>query len=285
MLSIIGEKNKGPIRGRAFGNSCGDSKSSAGVCSMQQKPGRWIYLEDPSEGAVTFQIGAVGSDGVILASDRSIQKRAGLYRTSAETEKITLCDDVPLAFCCNGDDLAQFAGNLIAEKIRSAPNRPNSAVELQDLLEQCAQEALVSEFRKSFYEDLHGGVVTLTYEFPKRVTLWQMEARDLKDRNQPHATKWDTKITAGDWSTSAVYFLERFYPNSSALLTTSELVGLCAHCILAAGNLAPDRIHGLEIAVCKKDEWRKLPEDRIQELKEIFGEVDDYTRKKLLQAP
>jgi len=251
---------------------------------MQQKPGRWIYLEDPSEAAVTFQIGAVGSDGAILASDRLVQRRVGLYRTTSETEKVTLCDDVHFAFCCAGDDLAQFAGNLIAQKVRSAPIRPDSAAQFGDLLEECAREALSSEFRKRSYEPFAGGQVTLTYEFPQRVTVWQVEVRDLPDPNQPHAVKCDTKITAGDWLSPAVYFLERFCLNSSAMLTTSELVGLCAGCILAAGNLAPDRIHGLDIAICKKDGWHKLSENRIQELKEIFGEVDDYTRKRLLQA-
>jgi hypothetical protein len=68
---------------------------------------------------VTFQIGALGDEGIVLGSDkRATDEHGGWVRTTYDTPKIKMFDDLRLAYCWAGDALARYAAESIVSAIR-----------------------------------------------------------------------------------------------------------------------------------------------------------------------
>src|SRR5580698_773185 len=63
---------------------------------------------------MTFQVGLVGSDGVLLASDRR-HTRQDTCRSSFQSDKIFLSSRQRLAYCAAGDDIAEAVGVKLLE--------------------------------------------------------------------------------------------------------------------------------------------------------------------------
>src|SRR5205809_8004096 len=83
------------------------------------RKGHWVYISDPEEIPVTFQIGIVGSDGILLASDRATTRINGYRGSPFMATKITTVGDF-LAYCCAGDDTAITLSNEIEKNIDRA---------------------------------------------------------------------------------------------------------------------------------------------------------------------
>src|SRR5579863_4399601 len=71
--------------------------------------GQWVYHPGPEEIPVTFQIGALGDEGIILGSDRRAADESHGTRTTFDTPKIVVIDDLRLAYCYAGDLLAKHS--------------------------------------------------------------------------------------------------------------------------------------------------------------------------------
>ena len=69
---------------------------------------RWIYHRPLEDIPVTFQVGMVGSDGVVLASDRCYTRHDSA-RSSYEGDKIFVAENKPLALCAAGEDISEKA--------------------------------------------------------------------------------------------------------------------------------------------------------------------------------
>src|SRR5258708_3142237 len=103
----------------------------------------------PSEDVpMTFQVGLVGSDGVLLASDKRVRDVRGGLVATFDTDKIVVLDDLHLAYCFAGDLLARHAAGLIVTELRKHTHplaQPGPL--LQEVLHNCAENAWHSEFR------------------------------------------------------------------------------------------------------------------------------------------
>lgn len=68
---------------------------------------------------MTYQIGMVASDGILLASDMRCLETdlPGVPATSSYREKIVVVENKGLGYCCAGDDCALALGTQISEAI------------------------------------------------------------------------------------------------------------------------------------------------------------------------
>src|SRR5213080_1086686 len=66
------------------------------------------------EGILTFLVGIIGSDGVLLASDRKHTRQSDV-RTGFKAPKVFISGDKQLAYCCSGDEFANEIGRSLLE--------------------------------------------------------------------------------------------------------------------------------------------------------------------------
>ncbi len=206
---------------------------------------------------MTFQVGLVGNDGVVLASDKRVRDVRGGLVTTFDTDKIVVLDDLHLAYCFAGDLLARHAAHLIVTELKKHTHPlPHTGPVLQGILQDSATRAWDSEFRVNSGlggNPLSGGTVTLVYRSSEGVQLWHLVVCQ-----DPYAIPIGNKISSGELTSPAVFFLERYYPESTPRPATKDLVPLAAHCVLMAGALNPAGVGGLEMLICTKAESTKL---------------------------
>ena len=70
---------------------------------------------------MTFQIGMVGEDGVLLASDRAYTRLGSGTRTALSSQKLIITPAENIAYCCAGDDFTQ----MVADDICRLPKPPS----------------------------------------------------------------------------------------------------------------------------------------------------------------
>lgn len=228
-----------------------------------KQSGRWVYIPDPEEIPVTFQIGMVGSDGVLLASDRLASQSAtdgpGPYRDTFRTDKIRITESKRIAYCCAGDKLSIEAGRKIAGSIAEL----QGDYAIQQGIYSYGSEAISEERQrmagKQPWERLRGGSLLLVTSVPS-LGLWRVDIA--LDRNIPCALKVEDKIWVGDNTTPAAFFPERYYQKRPI----EELVFLAAHTVLTAGSMNPAGVGGLDIALCRPSGFEMLPAERVAAL-------------------
>jgi hypothetical protein len=213
---------------------------------------------------VTFQVGFVGNDGVLLGSDKRVMMM-GQVRSSSLAEKIHIeADD--LAYCCTGGDLA----SLMREPIIAAIRTPTGDFR-SDLLQNCQMTILETLKGVKLNELLsQKGAILFARRANSGVELWRILVGTLGTSVLPDQIT--DKVTQGDESSSARLFVERYFPKHPVAI--ASLVPLAAHSILTAGVLNPDAVEGLEIVLCTQSAFRKLPSDEIAALIESSTKRD-----------
>jgi len=209
------------------------------------------------EGPVTFQIGMIASDGILLASDRLAIKEVGLNipKEPFETEKIFVHADKHLAYCCAGDELASGVGRIIADTVRVTDQ------DVRPMLLQCVKQGMETSPTCWF-----GGSVLLVCGDPP-FRLWRVQLNRNNQTGPEVRRVPGAYVTAGQECSYARFFLEQYLPkHRQAKLKAAELVPLAAHTVLTAGDLDPANVRGLEIVTCTNTGFERLPDSRIDEL-------------------
>jgi len=217
-----------------------------------------VYDERPlgEETPMTFQVGFVGNDGVLLASDRRIVMM-GRVRASSLADKIFI-EGNDLAYCCAGGDLASVMRQPIIDAVRTA-----SADFRSDLIQRCQMKILELLEGCPLNEVLRQkGVILFARRLDGRVELWRILLGTLGTSVIPEHI--ENKIVQGDELSSASLFVERYFPVCPCPIRT--LIPLAAHTIVTAEWLNPDAVGGLEIVLCSHAGFEKLPNDQIEEL-------------------
>src|SRR5258708_21532673 len=154
---------------------------------------------------MTFQVGLVGSDGVLLASDKRVRDVRGGLVATFDTDKIVVLDDLHLAYCFAGDLLARHAAGLIVTELRKHTHPlAQQGPLLQEVLHNCAENAWHSEFRLNSGlggNPLSGGTVTLVYRSSDGVQLWHLVVCQ-----DSFAMPIGNKISTGELTSPAVFF-------------------------------------------------------------------------------
>jgi len=228
---------------------------------------------------MTFQVGIVGSDGVLLASDRSHLSFApgqGSARTSYSASKIHT--EGCIAYCTSGGEYSAFAAKRIIHYLST----DRGVEQMRKALEDAGWEALqlclkslgqeVMEFRR------HGSVLAVNIS-SSPVSLWHMDVAFVgREAIQIEDCKY-----GGDMGNAAVFFTER-YRSGKTLVPIKNLRLMAAHTILMASKLNPTAVSGLEILECRADGFERVSDNEIAKLMSMSERLDTEISN-ALQAP
>lgn len=210
--------------------------------------------------SMTLQIGLVGSDGVVLASDRlvSIVEAQGVTRT--RSSKVHIGRGV--VCCWAGDDTARYAANLI-----QASAWPEN-MERYSILQECADEAwrLTMGGEGTFNPLSHMTIARRVLVAFADGELWKV---DIFVRSA--AQKIFDKVIAGDSYTSVHHLINNYIPTAS--LPVSSLLQIAAHAICMGHRENPAGIDGLEVAVIRDGTITVLSPDQEKELQELSAKI------------
>lgn len=232
---------------------------------------------------MTFQIGMVATDGIILASDRRILNEIG-YRISEHTAKIICHSDPNSMYCWSGDespgDVARrfldFFTDVTVDSGRTKDEQ------ITEMLRKAADDVWASQYGPRYstpgsHLSLNNaaGTLLLACRGESRIGLWSMNYG-----RQISVYPVNDKSHAGDPRSSAVLFAELYY---RAHQTIDELILLAAHSVLMAGKLNPTGINGLEIALWRNSESspQRLSNSEIDELIGLSSDLNEDIHKRI----
>ena len=228
---------------------------------------------------MTFQIGAVLSDGIVLASDLKIieiDKAGQNATTSGHSPKIIFSENPPVMYCWAGDETpGRIARAFVNNQLRSPSMR------MHDLLYQAGMYVWTEDYGPKYkvcptkVELKHwDGDLLLAARTESGIELWRVhygadcEPRQISD-----------KSSCGN--NCAIFLLEKYYTRS---LTIKEALPLIAHCIIMGGEINSTGVDGLEIATWIKDEDKptRLSPTKIDSLIQTSRELDEGIGKLVL---
>lgn len=218
---------------------------------------------------MTFQVGLLGHDGLVIASDRRAVAEGNSttdsrwVRQTSEVRKILLRPDT-LDFVCVysiNEVAADMAARLVEDRFLSG-FKSNQDV-IQRLRTKC------EEIIQSYAPQYRPIGPTLMVALPTAAThitrLWRIAffPSPIVRENSP-------RIYGGDAGNSAIYFAERFQDQGNERKrSVEELKAIAAHIVLEGYQLNRTYVGGLDLLVCKDgndpyfvegDELRKLQE-------------------------
>lgn len=214
---------------------------------------------------VTFQIGIVGTDGVLLASDVRARSTAGFrdgisagVDFSATTEKLFCYPEFHHAYCIAGNDNTIWrVGHCAHENIKKHGNTFLDHETVRSLLWDSVNEICksIGPIGSKYY-----GSMLLSYQGQQSVDLWRVNLNGFG----PGVNAVLDKTFEGDAANSAAFFLVQYYRAAPI----KQLLPLAAHCVLTAAKLNPTGVEGLEIVVSTLEQTRKLEKQELSALKQ-----------------
>ncbi len=223
---------------------------------------------------LTFQIGMVGSDGVLLATDLKrthVDARRGVYRSSSQQPKLHIEKDV--AYCCSGDELTEVAARMFCETTDGLVDDSG----MHDRLIAAAQGAMSQEkmSRQHGSLPLSGGSALFVHRRESgKVQLWCLEMSPYVDASpRCCAASVHDHVINGDRGNPAGFFIEHYFPKRRRM-PIQDLIPLVAHTVLIAGVLNPAGIGGLEMLRCTSAGFKKVSERDIAALTKRSEELD-----------
>jgi hypothetical protein len=213
---------------------------------------------------MTMQIGMVGSDGVLIASDtlwmNTEENQYAHTRHTSNTTKIELDYKKGIAIACarHMELASRIAKDLLVELDDEDWGGPDTRA--THIADRALGEADVKR------RDFQCTIIT-AYPEPRLFQLHSgIHAGQKGSRCQTHSSK----VVAGDTANSAVFWSERYYSSwTESLRPIEELIPLAAHLVCSAGRIGPGAIGGLEIVVCNSSGLRRLSDSSISKLEAI----------------
>jgi hypothetical protein len=200
---------------------------------------------------MTMQVGMVGTDGILLASDtRWMNTYLGLRQTGGSS-KIRISHQRGIAISCARNMETGFAvADEIIAKLRDKDWK----------YPELAMEGMASRIlgQSGERQDIQLLIVLLT-PIPR---LFFLRVGKVGVETKPLCMRESKKAVAGDNVNAAVFFTERYYAEKPI----RELVPIAAQLIVAAAELNPGAIGGLEILLCDTSGFHQLSDVSIREL-------------------
>lgn len=210
---------------------------------------------------MTFQIGMVGNDGILLASDQLATYSGNSYQypDTSRMRKITLTQSGRIAYCCAGDRLSIITGWAIANGIDQLDEYSASVNDhVVQAVYSSSAPVMVGEGKQpdGHTEPLRGGSILIATCKP--LGLWRI---DVIPGKLPIVVQVLDKAKIGDNNTAAPFFTESYYRNRPV----EELTFLAAHTVLTAGTMSPS-VKGLDIVICQASGCKMLSNSDIEGL-------------------
>jgi hypothetical protein len=218
---------------------------------------------------MTMQVGMVGTDGVLIASDTLwINDRDGLAPLTETQSFVRYTEDSPKIMCNHerGIAISRAKNMRAATRVAEAIIRDLSATEMakpRNSIEKIGETAVASLELKSVH-----CLIALQHPRPE---LYSFECGRFGDALEPTCRKITGAIPAGDNMNAAVFWRERYYEEPRPLKT---LIPLAAHMIMSASKLSSGSIRGLEIVLCDAFGLHRLDDDSIGKLKAQANQWD-----------
>ena len=141
--------------------------------------GQWVFIPAREEILVTFQIGIVANNGVILASDKAATHLAGKVDSTNITDKIKCSQSPMMCYCWAGDD------TLMSSVVRRFLAKVDSKSNLGEQIIKSLEEAAWDEFKSLYGPPESPSPCTQAYTARVRCLL---PAHALMERNY---SDWD----------------------------------------------------------------------------------------------
>jgi hypothetical protein len=214
---------------------------------------------------MTMQVGMMASDGIILASDTSWQRKVvgcemGTWHTSGGY-KIKISDSKKIAVSCAMDMCEAYR---IASEFLAA----------LDGVDLYAREQKIIDIARSIPN--HLGVECFVAFAEPVPSLFLMQ--HIEGSTYPIVQPIINKAFAGDSLNPALYWAQRYYSN----LPVDRLKNLAAHIIAEAGILNPCLIGGLDIVIGKNGEFSRLSQQETDTLIQQSRKCADAFGKSVL---
>jgi hypothetical protein len=204
---------------------------------------------------MTMQIGMIGTDGVLIASDTQWTDNEAPVRSSVNSTKLVIDDDCGVAVARAGSMHA--AGNLAYEII---------ALTLQDENWRSTDLGALPRIGERVLASVRPGreAAQCLAAFTRPTTsLYLFEMARMGDGWGLVSQEVLSKKLAGDTKNAATFWAERYYRQ----MPIKTLIPLAAHLIISAGALNPAGISGLEIVLCDASGIRRVSGTEIFNLK------------------
>jgi hypothetical protein len=218
---------------------------------------------------MTMQVGMVGSDGIVLASDMAWNQRAGNreVRHGHVANKIRLDEKRGIAISCAGDMLA---ANKLADRILFGLRDDNLLAREHAILD-LGNKVLAKEADRDVQ-------CLMVFRDPVPTLYFFQRGTNSSGHRESRCEIRLDKAYAGDTSNPALYWAERFY----AQLPVDQLMPLAAQVILSAGKLNPAIMGGLEVVVLDSSGFQRLSEDANRDLQAKIAQRIEKVREMVL---
>jgi hypothetical protein len=223
---------------------------------------------------MTMQVGMVGTDGVLIASDTKWAENNLPIRGSFDSTKFKIDHECGIAVSCAGsmNTATRLADEIVSESRRdvnwrSAPLGSPGC----DTIQRIGERVL-----RASEEGRQNAQCIIAFTCPT-VELWLFELARISGEWGPVCQPITTKKFAGDTKNPAVFWAERYYRK----MPIEKLIPLAAHLILAASVLNSAGIGGLEIVKCNASGIHCCSDESIARLGSEAAELDNCIRESL----
>lgn len=236
-------------------------------------PLRHPFLSESELNSMTLQVGLIGSDGAVLASDTKVLVREGTFPSPSTISKIFSSE--VLTCCWAGDEVSQYAAQAVVRHdwstLLTSGNRVSMISELCKLGRESWQEYL-DERGEPPYQNR-----TVMIVFHADTSLWVLDV----GRRSNAERYLDCRI-AGDPENTARHFAK--YASNCREIPVANLITLAAYTIIVAGEENPKGVGGLEVAVIPRNgPARILTASQEQELHQRASAISRRVREGILE--
>ncbi|MGA2168093.1 MAG: hypothetical protein ABSG62_07755 [Terracidiphilus sp.] len=215
---------------------------------------------------MTMQIGMVGSDGTILASDTQWTRNIETLRNGRHIGQV-------IRSWTNRSKI-KTNGHMVVSCALDKKTADTTAEAILLRFNGEAPEASIQEIADSIPEaerwDAQGLIVIPPFQ------LFRFQLAMQEGQWTPFCEPSDGFDIAGDMGTPAIFWIHRFYHQ---FLTAEQLIPLAAHMIMASHHLNTAGIGGLEIVVCKEGGNEFLPREETVKLQKAAWDRDKAIEK------
>ena len=213
-----------------------------------------LYTKE--QNSMTFQVGLVGNDGLVLASDKLFQDCEGGAKSPRKARKFESGSHVTC--CYSGDIMAMYAAQLIAALDWTSISRDTNSIK-RSLLD-CGKRAYQQREREI-------GMIP-PYAIRKVIvaahnsTLWLLHVSE-----QSAVEPCEDRVIAGDTQNTARQYVNRFAVNCESRPVLG-LVRLAAFAVLMAGYENCEGVEGLDVVMIRGELPYTFTKEQIQALKD-----------------
>jgi hypothetical protein len=207
-----------------------------------------------------MQVAMVGSDGIVLASDKQLLRDQGGYWQPSSVRKITVDEDKGLAVAYAKNNLGMVAAERIPSRLAGMGVGAWPA-----LLCNIAEEAFIED-----QEMIGAGqALVVSPQCPDRIYF-------LEIGKASRCLEFEDKIVGRDSGNPSQFFAARYYDKSKSV---ADLAFLAAYTISCGSRLNPGGIQGLDVLFCRNSGFTWATKGELADYEQRAKELDEQIER------